>query len=75
MVETKSHENKLPRRMLTVRDIALVLNVHSNTVRRWEKEGLLKSYSIGPGHSLRFRQEDVLDFLDKSRNEVHPKRG
>ena len=71
MVETKSHENRLPRRMLTVRDIASILNIHSNTVRKWEKEGLLKSYSIGPRHSLRFRQEDIIDFLGKSRNEVH----
>jgi excisionase family DNA binding protein len=75
MVETKSQENKLPRRMLTIRDIAFILNVHSNTVRRWEKEGLLKSYSIGPRHSLRFRQEDIIDFLGKSRNHVHPKQG
>jgi excisionase family DNA binding protein len=75
MVETKSQENRLPHRMLTIRDIAFILNVHSNTVRRWEKEGLLKSYSIGPRHSLRFRQEDIIDFLGKSRNHAHPKRG
>ena len=71
MAEAKSHENRLPRRMLTVRDIAFILNVHSNTVRKWEKEGLLKSYSIGPRHSLRFRREDIVDFLGKSRSEVH----
>jgi excisionase family DNA binding protein len=71
MAEPKSHENELPRKMLTVRDIAFILNIHSSTVRRWEKEGLLKSYRIGPGHSLRFGREDILDFVGKSRNGVH----
>jgi predicted site-specific integrase-resolvase len=71
MAETNSYENELPCRMLTVRDIAFIFKIHSNTVRKWEKEGLLKSYSIGPRHSLRFRQEDIVDFLGKSRSEVH----
>jgi len=71
MIETKGHANKIPQHMLTVKEVASILNLHSSTVRRWEKEGLLKSYRIGPRHSLRFKQEDIFDFLDRSRNEVH----
>jgi excisionase family DNA binding protein len=70
-MNTQSNDNGMPLRMLTVREVAAVLNIHPNTVRRWGKKGLLKSYGIGPRHSLRFRQEDVLDFLDESQNEVH----
>jgi len=70
MVETKGHENELPQRMLTVREVASILSVHPNTVRRWKGGGLLKSYGIGPRRSLRFKQEDILDFLDKSKSEV-----
>ena len=68
MIETRGHENKMLQKMLTVKEVASVLNLHSSTVRRWEKEGLLTSYRIGPRHSLRFKQEDLLDFVDKSRN-------
>ncbi len=68
MIETKGRENEMLQKMLTVKEVASILNLHSSTVRRWEKEGLLRSYRIGPRHSLRFKQEDLLDFVDKSRN-------
>ncbi len=70
-MDIESHENKLPQRMLTMKEVASVLNIHPNTVRRWARKRLLKSYSIGPRHYLRFRREDMIDFLDKSKNEVH----
>lgn len=74
-METKGHESKLPQRMLPVKEVASILNVHPNTVRRWEKKGLLKSYRLGPRRSLRFKQEDIHGFLDKSKNEVHTAHG
>jgi predicted DNA-binding transcriptional regulator AlpA len=70
-MRTGSRENRMPQKMLTVNQVASILNIHSSTARRWERKGLPKSYSIGPRHSLRFRQEDIIDFLDRSRNEVH----
>jgi excisionase family DNA binding protein len=66
-METEYRENKLPARLLPINEVARFLGVHSSTVRRWEKTGLLKSYAIGLRHNLRFKQEDVLNFLDKSR--------
>ncbi len=68
-VETEYQESKLPARLLAVDEVACFLGVHSSTVRRWGKEGLLKSYSIGLGRNLRFKQEDVLIFLDECQGE------
>lgn len=64
---TEYNDNKLPARLLAVAEVAHFLGVHSGTIRRWEKKGLLKSYAIGLRRSLRFKQEDVLSFLNKSR--------
>jgi len=75
MMETEGQESELPQRMLTVKEVASILNIHPNTVRRWQKKGLLKSYAIGPRRSLRFRRGDVLDFLDKSKNRAHTAHG
>ena len=73
-MDAEGYESKLPQKMLTVKEVASILNIHPNAVRRWEKKGLLESYGIGPRRSLRFRREDMIDFLDKSKNEVHTKR-
>ncbi len=66
-MKTEYSENKLPARLLPVSEVASFLGVHSSTIRRWEEKGLLKSYAIGPHNNLRFKQEDVLIFLDKCR--------
>ena len=45
--------------MLTINDVARLLNVHINTVRRWSNKGMLKAYHIGSRGDRRFRREDV----------------
>ena len=49
--------------MLTINEVARLLNVHINTVRRWSNQGALKSYRIGSRGDRRFRQEDIENFL------------
>jgi excisionase family DNA binding protein len=49
--------------MLTVGDVARLLNVHINTVRRWSNQGILKAYRIGSRGDRRFRREDIASFF------------
>ncbi len=51
------------RRMLTMREACQVLNVHSNTLRRWSDLGLVKAYRIGLRGDRRFKIEDVEELL------------
>jgi excisionase family DNA binding protein len=53
--------------MLTTSDVARLLNVHINTVRRWSNQGVIKAYRIGSRGDRRFRQEDVASFLSEQR--------
>jgi len=55
--------NHFPDRLLTVRDVAELLHVHSNTARRWSDLGLIKSYRVGPRGDRRFRAEDINIFI------------
>jgi len=45
--------------MLRTNDVAQLLGIHVNTVRRWSRKGLLKSYRINPRGDRRFKREDV----------------
>jgi excisionase family DNA binding protein len=49
--------------MLTTSDVARLLNVHINTVRRWSNQGALKTFRIGARGDRRFRREDIASFL------------
>jgi excisionase family DNA binding protein len=48
---------------LTASELARLLNVHINTVRRWSDRGLLKANRIGPRGDRRFSRESIAHFL------------
>ena len=49
--------------MLTVREVAQILHIHNNTVRRWSDQGIIKTYRIGPRGDRRFRTADITVLL------------
>lgn len=56
-------EDKLTNSMLTVREVSQLLHVHTNTLRRWSDQGILKAYRIGPRGDRRFKPEDIAVLL------------
>jgi excisionase family DNA binding protein len=58
-----NHEGIDP--MLTTSEVARLLNVHINTVRRWSNQGVLKTYRIGARGDRRFHREDITKFLSQ----------
>jgi len=51
--------------MLTVQEVARLLHIHPNTLRRWSNRGIIRAYRITPRGDRRFRREEILDFLAK----------
>ena len=51
------------RPMLTVKEVAQLLHIHSNTVRRWANQGTIRAYRITRRGDRRFRREDIARFL------------
>ncbi|MBA7689052.1 hypothetical protein ES703_97546 [subsurface metagenome] len=63
---TQQKPDLRPKGMLTTRDVARLLALHINTVRRWSKKGILKTYVISSRGDRRFRREDVDSFLKEA---------
>ena len=45
--------------LLTIRQVADLLHIHANTVRRWSDLGVLKAWRVGPRGDRRYRIEDI----------------
>jgi len=51
-------------KMLTIDEVAEFLQVHPTTIRRWERAGQLRSYRFGPKGNIRFKSEDISEFIE-----------
>lgn len=60
-------ETANPNKLLTVGDVADILQLHPNTIRHWADWGYLPSFRIGPRRDRRFLYQDVIDHLPKIR--------
>lgn len=52
---------------LKTSEVAHLLNVHINTVRRWSKKGILQGFRIGPRGDRRFKREEINRLSNNSR--------
>lgn len=58
-------DNKIGH-FMTVSEVAQLLHLHNNTVRRWSDQGMIKTYRISRRGDRRFKQEDIQKFLAES---------
>ena len=55
------------QKLLKLSEAAEMLNVHPNTLRKWDKKGLLKAVRFGERGDRRYKKEDILK-LTKNKN-------
>ncbi|MEE8373303.1 MAG: helix-turn-helix domain-containing protein [Dehalococcoidia bacterium] len=58
--------------MLTIREVSQILHVHSNTLRRWSDQGIIRAYRIGPRGDRRFKREDIVSILQSKAEPIEP---
>jgi len=55
-------KNKLPE-LLTLREVCEILKVHPNTLRQWDKKGILKAVRFGKRGDRRYKKEDIIKLI------------
>ena len=50
-------------KMLTPGEVAELLHIHTNTLRRWSDKGRIAAYRINPRGDRRYRRQDIERFL------------
>ena len=52
-------------KLLKLSEASELLNVHPNTLRKWDKKGILKAVRFGERKDRRYKKEDLLKILKK----------
>jgi len=55
--------------LITLQEAARILKVHPNTLRIWDKKGILKAVRFGQRKERKYKKEDILRLIDKNLKE------
>lgn len=56
---------KKDKKLLKISEASELLNVHPNTLRKWDRKGILKAVRFGERGDRRYRIEDLKKFIKK----------
>ena len=54
-------------KLLRIREAAGVLGVNPETLRRWDREGILKSVRVGTRGDRRYKKEDIEAYINRKK--------
>lgn len=60
-------KSKLPE-LLSLSEACEILRAHPNSLRKWDKEGILKAVRFGMRGDRRYKREDLNKFISTGRN-------
>lgn len=55
--------NSKKTKLLTLSEACEILNVHPNTLRQWDKKGILKAVRFGIRKDRRYNRENILNIV------------
>lgn len=55
-------------KLLRIREVAEMLGVNPETLRRWDRIGKLKAIVISKRGDRRYKKEAIVEFLEHARN-------
>lgn len=62
MPKRQDRKGEIPE-LLTLKEACELLKLHPNTLRQWDKKGILRAIRIGAKRVYRYRKADILKML------------
>ena len=53
--------------LLSLKETAEILKCHPNTLRQWDKKGILKAVRFGERRDRRYKKEDILNIVNNKK--------
>ena len=66
MAKRANKKEKMPE-LLSLKEACDILKCHPNTLRQWDKKGILVAVRFGERKDRRYRKEDILKLLNQKR--------
>jgi len=66
MSETAKNKGEIPE-LLTLQEASDILKCHPNTLRQWDRKGILVAVRFGERKDRRYRKEDILKLLNQKK--------
>ena len=57
-------KNEIPE-LLTMKEASDLLKVHPNTLRQWDRKGILKAVRFGTRGGRKYKKDDLKKFIEK----------
>lgn len=62
----RAMENTQTPDLLTLKQVCEILQCHPNTLRQWDKRGVLQAVRLGPRRDRRYKKDDVYALLEQN---------
>lgn len=63
----ESQKNTDIPELLTLKEACEILKCHPNTLRQWDKKGILPAIRIGERKARRYKKEDILKIIERKK--------
>lgn len=60
-------ENKTLPELLTLKEACEILRCHPNTLRQWDRKGILAAVRFGERKDRRYHRKDIMDFIQHTK--------
>jgi excisionase family DNA binding protein len=66
MAKSPKKKDKMPE-LISLQEACDILKCHPNTLRQWDKKGVLPAIRIGVKRVMRYRKEAILKLLNQKK--------